>query len=651
MPADKPAHLHDLLLSIDALSREDLRTLNKYIVNRCKQLDDDSRAKVMQQFNPGDLVSFIDKQGNQRRAVVLRINKKTVSLSTLDEEERWNVSPEMLIPALPPSDAVHEDIPSSTAHTNGQPLSTPPDIGQAREWVGGIIKPPGFVTGEPGENYQPAMSIWLNEIGQVVGMELLRPDDLFDSVASLKQAITNPLIGPTGAPSHLRVNDESTATQLREAYPSIQISVGLTPELDEFANIMAEDMGASHEPQAYSDISNDTIAIESFFNSTAALYRSKPWKTVPHDQSLIGVSVDSFEITDGALSVIGQMNESFGVVLFDTLNEHEQYTLMADSIERGEHPNIPPHRSLSFDKANDIHPTVRKDIARHGWTVASANAYPTLLAPTDGNVLRALNESDVELFDVISRGLSKALEQPAFVQALKGRGEHSVDYQLLMNSRPAIITLQAPYPYERIAKTSGAVDNLIAKLLILDRTSEGEPDWDEHTKLTNSLLENYKKSPENPPPDITCGAASLIMDFAFNYCSCTIATLTPSDLEEIVFFIIPRKVMIQPSDAADMIADSRAFLHFLKRAYGLHHASECLKILDETATTRLADALSDPSLFGMGKSVFAGEDSFSQFDLPPVPVITASATKPKPPSKKSRKKKRAASRKARKKNR
>jgi len=109
--------------------------------------------------------------------------------------------------------------------------------------------------------------------------------------------------------------------------------------------------------------------------------------------------------------------------------------------------------------------------------------------------------------------------------------------------------------------------------------------------------------------------------------------------------------MIEPSDAADIIADSRAFLRFLERAYGLQHASECLKILDDNATGRLADALGDSSLFGMGKSLFSEQDPFSLFEPPPFDPITPSATKPKPASKKSRKKKRAATRKARKKNR
>ena len=651
MPIDKPTHLHAVLSKIDALCREDLRTLNQYIVERCKQLDDVTRAKAMDQFSRGDLVSFSDKQGNQRQAIVLRINKKTVSLSTL-EEERWNVSPEMLTPVSAPSDVVADDISTLPTQVNVQPQSVTPEIGQTREWVGGTIIAPGFVTGERGENFQPTMPVWLNEIGQVVGMELLSPGDPpFDPVASLKRAIANPMIGPAGAPSHLRVDDENIAATLQETFPSIQVSFGPTTELDELASTMAEDMYAGDEPQAYSDIGDDNIAVENFFDSAAALYQCKPWETVPHDQSLIGVTIDSFGITDGAICVIGQMNESFGVVLFDTLIEHERYALMSDAIERGEYPDIPPHRSLNFDNANNIHPTLRKDIARHRWTVAHSNAYPSLMAPIAGNMLRTLTETDVELFDVIAQGLRKALDQPAFEQALRGEGEHTVDYQILTKSKPTIITLQAPYPYERVLKATGAIDNLVSRLLILERTSDEEPDWDEHSTLTDSLLKNYEASPESPSHEVTIGAASLIMEFAFNYCGCTIATMTPSNLEEIVFSIIPRKVMIQPSYAADVIADSRAFIRFLQRAYGLQNASECLKILDDTAVERLADALGDSSLFGMGKSLFSEHEPFSLFEPPPIAPITSSATKPKPPSKKSRKKKRSATRKARKKNR
>ena len=649
MTSDEHQHLNALISQIDALSREELTALNKHIVKRCKSLDNTSRAEAMARFTPGDLVSFIDKQGSNRQAVVMRTNKKTVSLITIDDDERWNVSPEIL--TLEPQTREPQTSGTADPHTLSFPKPAQPAIGvagQTREWVGGSITMPAFVTGEPGDNYQPTMAVWLNEIGQVVGMDLLSPNGpAYNPITLLKQTIANPSVGPAGAPSHIRVNDKKIAAKLQKAFTTIQISVGPTPELDALANDML-DMPGNDEPQIFSEIAVNMHIVQSFFESTAALYKSTPWKTVPHDQCLIGVTVESLGLSDAVLCVIGQIGESFGIVLFDSLPEYERYTLLSDAIERGVEPNIPPHRALSFENANEIPANVRKDIALHQWTVADPDAYPSLMAPADNRVLKPLVEEDIELFDIIAQALPNALSQTAFVQALSGGAAHSAEYQILTSNRPAIITLQAPYPYERVMQANGAADNLIAQLLVLERVNDADADWDKHNEITNALLSQYSASPESQSLDINIGAATLIMDFAFNYCACTIATITPLALEEIIFSIIPRKVMIKPEDAADIIKDSRAFLLFLKRAYGLENVDVCLTVLDDSAVKHLAHALSDDSNFGIGKSVFSSTDSLPTFDQT---TLTSQATKPKPANKKSRKKKRSASRKARKKNR
>lgn len=644
MSNDKRQHLNALISQIDALSREDLTVLNKHIVKRSKCLDNASRAEAMAQFTPGDLVSFIDKQGSNRQAIVMRTNKKTVSVITIDDDERWNVSPEILTMEPQSSDTAHPN----TISFPKRALPATADIGQTREWVGGSITMPGFVTGEPGDNYQPTMAVWLNEIGQVVGMDLRNPNGpAYDPIALLKQTIANPMAGPTAAPSHIRINDKKIAEKLQKAFTTIQISVGPTPELDNLANDML-DMPGEAEPQIYSEIAVNNHTVKSFFESTAALYKSTPWKTVPHDQCLIGVTVESLGLSNAVLCVIGQIGESFGILLFDSLPDYERYTLLGDAMERGVEPNIPPHRALNFENANEIPANVRKDIALHQWTVANPDAYPSLMAPADNCVLKPLTEDDIELFDIIAQALPSALSQTTFVQALLGGAEHSAEYQILTNNRPAIITLQAPYPYERVMQASGAADNLIAQLLVLERVNDADTDWDKHNELTDALLSHYNESPESQSLDINIGAATLIMDFAFNYCACTIATITPLVLDEIIFSIIPRKVMIKQEDAADIINDSRAFLCFLQRAYGLERVAECLTMLDDSAIEHLANALGDDSNFGIGKSVFSSTNSFPTFDPP---LLTSSATKPKPANKKSRKKKRSASRKARKKNR
>jgi hypothetical protein len=641
---DKHQHLNTLISQINALSREELTVLNKHIVKRSKSLDNASRAEAMAQFNPGDLVSFIDKRGSPRQAIVMRTNIKTVSLTTIDDDERWNVAPEILTKEIQSSVTAHPN--TISFPKPARPVLT--NAGKIQEWVGGSITMPAFVTGEPGDNYQPTMAVWLNEIGQIVGMDLLSPTGpVYDPIALLKQTIAHPNAGPAGAPSHIRINDKKIAEKLQKAFTTIQVTVAPTPELDTLANDML-DMPGEADPQTFSEITVNKHTVESFFESTAALYKSTPWKTVPHDECLIGVTVDSLGLCDAVLCVIGQMGESFGIVLFESLQEYERYTLLGDAMERGVEPDIPPHRALNFENANEIPDNVRKDIALNRWTVAEPNAYPSLMAPVDNRVLKPLTEDDIELFDVIAQAIRSALSRTAFVQALIGGPEHSAEYQILTTNRPAIITLQAPYPYERVMQAHGAADNLIAQLLVLERVNNAEPDWDKHNELKDALLSHYYASPESQSLDINIGAATLIMDFAFNYCECTIATITPLVLDDILFSIIPRKVMIKPEDAADIINDCRAFLLFLQRAYGLERVVECLTVLDDNAIALLANALGDGSKFGMGKSVFSSTDSFPTFDLP---NLTRSATEPKPADKKSRKKKRSASRKARKKNR
>lgn len=142
------------------------------------------------------------------------------------------------------------------------------------------------------------------------------------------------------------------------------------------------------------------------------------------------------------------------------------------------------------------------------------------------------------------------------------------------------------------------------------------------------------------------------MSFSFNYLDCTVATLGPRDLEEILYEIIPRKVMLPASSAAEMIADARAFFTFLQRAYQSQKAELCLGVLTDDAIPGLASAMDNPNLFGMGKSMLSENTGFpfNLDDLPP-PVPQPSATKPKPKDKKTRKKQRGATKKARKKNR
>ena len=649
---DIPEHLRSLLQQVDALEEDDLKLVNRYIVERAKAKSTDRRATLMASFSVGDSVSFKDKQGQQQQATILRVNKKTISLLT-DEDERWNVAPELLTPAPTTNGNTNTtQLPSSSGPSLSSSSATIGSIGKAREWIGGSIEVPGFITGEGGDPYRPDMHIWLNEIGQIIGMTMIgRDDPPYDVVQFLSQTIANPSAGDPGAPSHLRVSDRTQAKQIQHAFPSINVSCAPTPELMEVQRSMTEDMTDTVEP-TYSDIEVEAKTLELFFKSTAALYRYKPWERVPHDQCLIGVSIEQLGIHNSVLSVIGQAGESFGLVLFDHLRDHEIYTQIGDYISRDQVPVVPPHIALSFEKARDIGDELRKDISRNSWKVANSKAYPVLFAPEEIGFARPLSGKDIELMYAIAWSLPEALDSVHLQRALQGLKQHTVELRVHTAEKSFTVKLQAPYPYEEVMNANGATDSLIADLLRLDRTSIGEPDWDKHHEITERLETKYQQSIEAKSLNSNISISSIIMSMAFTYQSSTIATLSPGDLEEIIFSLIPGKVMLPPTAAQHMIDDARAFYRFLQANYQLVQADACLDILGGDAVPRLQAAMSDSSGFGTGKSAQTGDGAFDPFDdFPPLPLPGESATKPKPPSKKGKKKKRAAARKARKKNR
>ena len=80
---------------IKSLNEEELRYLNRLIVERLKLISQAKSTKAMVKHNLGDLVEFPDNEGNIVSGRIIRLNKKTVSILT-DSNQRWNVAPVFL---------------------------------------------------------------------------------------------------------------------------------------------------------------------------------------------------------------------------------------------------------------------------------------------------------------------------------------------------------------------------------------------------------------------------------------------------------------------------------------------------------------------------------------------------------------------------
>lgn len=84
--------------AIRQMGEEDLRYLNRLIAERLKLISQARSTVLLARFSVGDRVGFQTSTGEKKTGIILKLNKKTVTIRT-DDEQRWNVYPGFLTPA------------------------------------------------------------------------------------------------------------------------------------------------------------------------------------------------------------------------------------------------------------------------------------------------------------------------------------------------------------------------------------------------------------------------------------------------------------------------------------------------------------------------------------------------------------------------
>ncbi len=476
------------------------------------------------------------------------------------------------------------------------------------EWIGGIGAIPAYITGE-GEPYRPETLFWMAADGAILGSKMARPGELLAMASeSLQCTIEQPIYGRPHAPTRVRVASDVLADALRSGHPGIDVVCAPTPELDAMLALMREEIGEDGTAgQSYLSPGIEPDAMASFFKAAAALFRARPWKLVPDDQCLFSVTIESLGVRDAALSVIGQMGESFGLILFSGLDDFEDFLDAVEVIEMGKEPEVPPHFALNFERGAELAPELRKEIAEHHWEVAASNAYPWLIAVEEDLVARPPTAREVTMAEAIALALTKVLAEKKLLRAAWEGGEPvSRTHSIPTHQGEIEVTLRAPFV--RAPIEIDASSDIFADLAALAREDD-EIDPDAREPLEDELMRRFAASPEAKDLD-EIHACRFVMDLAANYFGATIATLSPTELREILFELVPRKVSIEASEARWIVEECRAFYSYIKREYGLKQADACLRVLGGNAVKKLEAALADSSNFGMAKSVFmAGHDA------------------------------------------
>jgi hypothetical protein len=265
------------------------------------------------------------------------------------------------------------------------------------EWVGARRRMPFYVT--DGEPHRPELVVWMQlPDGIVVAHDLVAPGDDPSVATTLRRAMQE--LGTT--PQRLRVADELLAGEVRAAFGDrLDVRVAPTPEVDDLVAEMARlapdgDVAASYLEEGR--LEEATIA--QMFLAAQTLYRAAPWK-VADDQQVLRLDIPALDVDGACVSIIGQLGESLGLVVFPSYVDFERF------LEAAHHDPAPsPDRQvdlgttvliLDFWRRADLPPKMRAEVARHGWRVAGPKAYPMVTRSDRDGVPAPLEERDVRV--------------------------------------------------------------------------------------------------------------------------------------------------------------------------------------------------------------------------------------------------------------
>lgn len=332
----------------------------------------------------------------------------------------------------------------------------------AEEWIGFRREMPNYVVDE-GESYRPHFIGWYDARHDVILYgDLANPTVGHQAlVTALESAIQQPLIGNPRMPTRIRVEDAADAQSLyqwcKAHAPGITVEpAGPLPEIaalwENFATQWAQhDTQIPKEPFSYlMDGHIDPAVMCAFFTATAEVYRQQPWRLFTDDQVLL-VDIARWKIHDSVVSINGALEESFGFLIFDSIDTYGDFTDFADIHMRGNRhaPHLPtiPIFSVNFDRGADLPRQLREEITRHRWPVASSSAYPSLLILDDRGEVRPPGQRDYETATAYCLGIDRFFARYVAAQRHR-RTPVRTQRKLATGPDAPVVKVSGPYAIE-----------------------------------------------------------------------------------------------------------------------------------------------------------------------------------------------------------
>ena len=476
-----------------------------------------------------------------------------------------------------------------------------PRLRVAEEWVGGRRLMPSYVMED--KPYRPELVIWLDVTNDlIVGSEAFKPGEPLSVEAELlASAMKTPMAGKPRSPSSIRVADSALAALLRGRLdPDVRIEVAETPELDRVIELMSASLLRDEQDASYLEdgkISANTM--RRFFAAAARLWKMAPWKNV-YDSQLLRLDCPALDARDKVVSIIGNLGESFGVLVFDSLDGFEAMAERSDAHMAGKQLiNLGTQIfSINFERGSDLPKAMRREIDQHGWRVPDANSYPLIQWIDPDRMLRPLTDRDVVFATACAEAIAEFFARHGNDIA-RGTFKRASE-RIALDDLPGLPTVElaAPHPGRAWEEQDESFDD----------EAELEAELARGHEIAESFVLAQKRAGRD---DDWLAAAAFCCDnlyqFKINYADGRAGGWTAALVEEYLLDYFPRKVS---ADEDLIVKTPEVLTAFFEWAEQSNHVgnrtADAIRKRIKSKRNRFDAAARDPGNFGMAKSLFMG---------------------------------------------
>jgi hypothetical protein len=471
------------------------------------------------------------------------------------------------------------------------------------EWVAGLVTLPSYVMDGTREPYRPSVFLCVDiGSGFVLCADVVDPAEAHATAGARCAGLVRGAVNR--APTTVRVPTPELAAALRDVGLGFEVVVAATPEIDRvFESFLEHTARTGSGPESYLGPGIDAATIEQLFAAAARLHQAQPWTKIPPDACL-QVDCPALAIHSGLLVVVGQMGQSFGFAIFPDQEAFDALQLLGQTGAGV----APPQIMFSYDTRDELPRALVDEVRSHRWKLAGPAAYPSAMRLDGKGGARPLTAAETIGLAAVANALATLVTSaPHLHHAWR-------ELPAIPHSEPGVsLIAPAPLPALRAhAPCEPALADLLARPLIRD----GAIDQSACETYVDLVEAAFLRSPE--ARGVAPEWARVFIEDGALAVGMTIAQLIPDEVRDLVFGMVPRSLVAQPSDAPAIIATIKAILEFAARELGSYAANwSTASALGDDAVEMLSAELADPDNFGPAKAFFmqglaAGFDMSSQ---------------------------------------